>query len=61
MQYFKGEGKAICEYCGNIVYVDDRSDEQRSYEFERGKYRAKAENAYSFINYCRSGYRSCFL
>ena len=43
MQYFKGEGKAICEYCGNIVYVDDRSDEQRSYEFERGKYRAKAE------------------
>lgn len=43
MQYLKGEGKAICEYCGNIVYVDDRSDEQRSYEFERGKYRAKAE------------------
>lgn len=43
MQYFKGEGKVICEYCGNIVYVDDRSDEQRSYEFERGKYRAKAE------------------
>ena len=43
MQYLKGEGKVICEYCGNIVYVDDRSDEQRSYEFERGKYRAKAE------------------
>lgn len=43
MQYFKSEGKVICEYCGNIVYVDDRSDEQRSYEFERGKYRAKAE------------------
>lgn len=43
MQYLKGEGKAICEYCGNVVYVDDRSDEQRSYEFERGKYKAKAE------------------
>ena len=43
MQYLKGEGKAICEYCGNVVYVDERSDEQRSYEFERGKYRAKAE------------------
>ena len=43
MQYLKGEGKVICEYCGNIVYVDERSDEQRSYEFERGKYRAKAE------------------
>ena len=43
MQYLKGEGKAICEYCGNVVYVDDRSDEQRSYEVERGKYKAKAE------------------
>lgn len=43
MQYLKGEGKAICEYCGNVVYVDDRSDEQRSYEFEKGKYKAKAE------------------
>lgn len=43
MQYLKGEGKAVCEYCGNVVYVDDRSDEQRSYEFERGKYKAKAE------------------
>lgn len=43
MQYLKGEGKAICEYCGNVVYVDDRSDEQRSYEYERGKYKAKAE------------------
>lgn len=43
MQYLKGEGKAICEYCGNVVYVDDRSDEQRSYELERGKYKAKAE------------------
>lgn len=43
MQYLKGEGKAICEYCGNVVYVDDRSDEQRSYESERGKYKAKAE------------------
>ena len=43
MQYLKGEGKVICEYCGNVVYVDERSDEQRSYESERGRYKAKAE------------------
>lgn len=43
MQYLKGDGKAICEYCSNVVYVDERSDEQRSYELERGKYKAKAE------------------
>ena len=44
--------KATCDYCGNVIYLDNRSDEQKAYEINKGRLKAQAE--YDELTYARA-------